>query len=178
MVKYAPNHIPENMIGQDQTSCKLHKGSYILLFLAVLFNLTQYGCVTCSKVGITLSDFCAEVTIIFVRSDFQFQCETPPMIRGIWTSYIYHIYIYIYNNFKVEYVRMVRTLFLSVLHIIVTQGTSHINRMTLSWKSSCCTEIYIYLLHFTLKSTTQALDLKQKPLVVRSTDRGRYPSLL
>ena len=30
-----------------------------------------------------------------------------------------------------------------------------------------------YLLHFTLKSTTHALALKPKPLVVCSTDRGR-----
>ena len=35
-----------------------------------------------------------------------------------------------------------------------------------------------YLLHFTLKSTTHALALKPKPLVVRSTDRGKDTGLL
>ena len=35
-----------------------------------------------------------------------------------------------------------------------------------------------YLLHFTLKSTTHALALKPKPLVVRSKDRGRDPGSL
>ena len=34
-------------------------------------------------------------------------------------------------------------------------------------------ELKAYLLHFTIKSTTHALDLKPKPLVVRSTDLGR-----
>ena len=37
---------------------------------------------------------------------------------------------------------------------------------------------YLYLLHFTLKSTTYALALKPKPLLVRSTDRGRDPGSL
>ena len=36
-------------------------------------------------------------------------------------------------------------------------------------------ELKAYLLHFTIKSTTHALALKPKPLVVRSTYRGRYP---
>ena len=36
----------------------------------------------------------------------------------------------------------------------------------------------IYLLHFTLKSTTYALAVKPKPLVVCSTNRGRDPGLL
>ena len=36
----------------------------------------------------------------------------------------------------------------------------------------------IYLLHFTLKSTTHALALKPKPLVVRTMDRGRDPDSL
>ena len=36
----------------------------------------------------------------------------------------------------------------------------------------------IYLLHFKLKSTTHALALKPKPLVVRSTDHGRDPGSL
>ena len=40
------------------------------------------------------------------------------------------------------------------------------------------TILHIYLLRFTLKSTTHALSLKPKPLVVRSTDRGRYPGSL
>ena len=35
-----------------------------------------------------------------------------------------------------------------------------------------------YLLHFILKSTTHALALKPKPLVVLSTDRGRDPGSL
>ena len=35
-----------------------------------------------------------------------------------------------------------------------------------------------YLLHFTLNSTMHALALKPKPLVVRSTDRGRDPGSL
>ena len=40
-------------------------------------------------------------------------------------------------------------------------------------------DLYVpYLLHFTLKSTTYALALKPKPLVVRSTDRGRDPGSL
>ena len=38
--------------------------------------------------------------------------------------------------------------------------------------------IVSYLLHFTLKSATHALALKPKPLVVRSTDRGRDPGSL
>ena len=40
------------------------------------------------------------------------------------------------------------------------------------------TAFQAYLLHFTLKSTTHALALKPKPLVVCSTDRGRDPGLL
>ena len=36
----------------------------------------------------------------------------------------------------------------------------------------------MYLHHFTLKSTTHALALKPKPLVVRTTDRGRDPGSL
>ena len=35
-----------------------------------------------------------------------------------------------------------------------------------------------YLLRSTLKSTTHALALKPKPLVMRSTDRGRYSGSL
>ena len=38
--------------------------------------------------------------------------------------------------------------------------------------------LLLYLLHFTLKSTTYTLALKPKPLVVRSKDRGRDPGLL
>ena len=37
---------------------------------------------------------------------------------------------------------------------------------------------YTYLLHFTLNSTTHTLALKPKPLVMRSTDRGRYSGSL
>ena len=42
----------------------------------------------------------------------------------------------------------------------------------------CAVGLLFYLLHFTLKSTTHALAPKPKPLVVRSTDRGRDPGLL
>ena len=38
--------------------------------------------------------------------------------------------------------------------------------------------VVLYLLHFSLKATTHALAPKPKPLVVRSTDRGRDPGLL
>ena len=44
--------------------------------------------------------------------------------------------------------------------------------------TDCGRRIKIYLRHFTLKSTTHALALKPKPLVVRSTDHGREPGLL
>ena len=49
-----------------------------------------------------------------------------------------------------------------------------------AWHSSICglDLIVDYLLHFTFKSTTHTLDLKPKPLVVRSTDRGRDPGSL
>ena len=39
-------------------------------------------------------------------------------------------------------------------------------------------KLHIYLLHFTLKSTTHALALKPKPLVVLSADHSRDPGSL
>ena len=41
MVKYAPNNIPMNIIGLDQTSRKILEDGDILIFLVVLINLTR-----------------------------------------------------------------------------------------------------------------------------------------
>ena len=43
MVKDASNRIPEDIMGSYQTQRQTHQDVYILIFLAVLITLTQYG---------------------------------------------------------------------------------------------------------------------------------------
>ena len=52
MVKYAPNKIPDNMIGYDQNPRKIHKDGYIPILLAVLITPTKY-CLTLLEPGFT-----------------------------------------------------------------------------------------------------------------------------
>ena len=43
VLKDAPNHIPDNMIGYDQTPCEIDEDNYILILMEVLIPPTQYG---------------------------------------------------------------------------------------------------------------------------------------
>ena len=43
MVKQAPNHMMENMIGYAHNPREIHQGGYIPIFPSGLINLTKYG---------------------------------------------------------------------------------------------------------------------------------------
>ena len=66
----------------------------------------------------------------------------PPMIRGIWTSYGYHI-LDLYNYYKVTQVRLVRT-HPNLYHFyLVTWGVAHARKIISPWKTSCERTIWI-----------------------------------
>ena len=69
MVKDAPNHVPMNMIGLAQTSCKIIKYGDVPIFPVVLstpdssqYSFNHY----CDLNGIPLSTFCVEVNTIYI----------------------------------------------------------------------------------------------------------------
>ena len=65
MVKYAPNHIPMNMIGLDQTSREILKDGYVPISLVVLSasDSLQFNF---DRNGILLSTFYVEVNTICI----------------------------------------------------------------------------------------------------------------
>ena len=68
MVKYSPNHILDNIIGYAHNPREIHKDGDIPIFSLVSITLTHMVLNKQSKVGITLSAFCAEVIIIWICS--------------------------------------------------------------------------------------------------------------
>ena len=68
MAKDAPKQIPDNMIGYAQTPREIYKDGDIPILPVVLITPTHMVLNDRSKVGITLSVFCAEVIIIWICS--------------------------------------------------------------------------------------------------------------
>ena len=66
MEKDAPNHVPMNMIGLDQTSCEILEDGDVPIFLVVRStpDLLQFNC---DRTDIPLSTFCVEINTIFIR---------------------------------------------------------------------------------------------------------------
>ena len=94
MVKDAPKHVPMNMIGLDRTSREILEGGDVPILPVVLStpdslqsSLNHYF----DSTGTLLSTFCAEFNKSCIWPYVQCQSETPPMFRGIWTSYGYNM---------------------------------------------------------------------------------------
>ena len=85
MVKDAPNHVPINMIGFSQTSCKILDDSNVPILPVVLINpdslQTIFKTNNCDCTGITLSICSVEVDTIFIWPYVQCQRVTPRVRR-------------------------------------------------------------------------------------------------
>ena len=119
MVKDAPNHIFQNMIGSAQTSRKILKDGEISIFPVILITLTCMVLMTGPKLGSHYPPSARRlIQYVYERIFSAGMRDSPPYF--IFMNVIRLSYVY-FNYFNVTNVRIVRTPFLTRPYLLNVQ---------------------------------------------------------